>query len=111
SPSPQLSSESPAQYATERTETWRPLPLDFLYDQKEIWLFPVQLGKGRHWVPTLAVTGSTLGLLYADPHTMPYFRDHQTVLDDLNDVFDPTMAASDIAAIPVSLFAAGYLRH
>lgn len=111
SPSPRLSAPSPDQYAVERQETWRTLPADFLHDQKGIWLFPVQLAKGRYWIPTLAVTGGTIGILYADPHVMPYFRDHQQGLDDLNDVFDPSIAAGEIAALPASLLAAGYLRH
>ncbi|HEY1809642.1 MAG TPA: phosphatase PAP2 family protein [Acidobacteriaceae bacterium] len=112
SPSPQLASESPDQYAAERTETWRALPGDFLHDQKEIWLFPVRrLAKGRGWVPTLAVAGGTVGLLYADPHIMPYFSKHQKQLDDANDVFDPLIATGEIVAIPASLLAAGYLRH
>lgn len=111
SPSPRLAQESPDQYATQRTETFRALPMDFLHDQKAIWLFPTQLARGRHWIPALAITGATVGLLYADPHTMPYFRDHQTGLDDLNDVFDPSIAAAEIAALPSSLLAAGYLRH
>src|ERR1700759_4522591 len=38
-----------------REVTWRSLPRDFLHDQKDIWLFPTQLAKGRHWIPTLAV--------------------------------------------------------
>src|SRR5260370_24370772 len=41
----------------EREVSWRKLPRNFLQDHKYIWLFPVQLGKGRHWVPTIAVTG------------------------------------------------------
>ncbi|HEX3155311.1 MAG TPA: hypothetical protein VHV32_11830, partial [Candidatus Angelobacter sp.] len=43
------SSTSPAA----REVTWKSLPKDFLRDQKDIWTFPVQLGKGHHWVPTL----------------------------------------------------------
>ncbi|HEX3663458.1 MAG TPA: phosphatase PAP2 family protein [Acidobacteriaceae bacterium] len=111
SPSPQIAQDPPGQSAVQRTETWRSLPTDFLHDQKEIWLFPVQLAKGRDWVPTLAIAGGTIGLLYADPHSMPYFSKHQGQLDDVNDVFDPSIAAGEIAALPVSLLAAGYLRH
>ena len=44
---PQTSSTA----GTERAVSWRGLPKSFLQDQKDIWLFPVQLGKGRHWVP------------------------------------------------------------
>ncbi len=111
SPSPQLATATPSQYATERTETWRALPMDFLHDQKAIWLFPTQLARGHHWIPTLAVAGGAVGLLCADPHAMPYFAKHQKQIDDLNDVFDPSIAASEIAAIPVALLSAGYIRH
>src|SRR6185436_4062796 len=76
-------------YAYDRDVSWRSLPKDFLHDQKGIWLFPTQLAKGRHWIPTLVVVGGTAGLIYADPHVMPYFRDHAENLDDLNDTFDP----------------------
>jgi membrane-associated phospholipid phosphatase len=113
SPAPQLqaTAHTGGEEADARQETWRTLPMDFLHDQKGIWLFPTQLARGQHWVPTLAVVGGTVGLLYADPHAMPYFAKHQTQLDDMNDVFDPTIAASAIAAIPASLLAAGYVRH
>jgi membrane-associated phospholipid phosphatase len=113
SPTPRLKANAPAsdEYASERQETWRTLPKDFLHDQKEIWLFPTQLARGRHWIPTLAVAGGTAGLLYADPHIMPYFAKHQNQLDDVNDVFDPLIATGEIIAIPASLLAAGYIRH
>src|SRR5207249_9908901 len=62
--------------ASHREGTWRSLPKDFLQDQKDVWLFPMQLAKGNHWAPTLAVTGATAGLILADPHVMPYFQTH-----------------------------------
>jgi membrane-associated phospholipid phosphatase len=96
---------------TDREVSWRTLPKDFLHDQKDIWLFPVQLAKGQHWLPTLAITGGTAGLIYADPHVMPYFRTHAQGLDDLNDTFDATTTTAEVAALPVSLLVAGYLRH
>jgi membrane-associated phospholipid phosphatase len=112
SPLPASTSPTPEHRAlTDREETWRTLPGDFLHDQKGIWLFPVQLGKGHHWLPVLAVAGVTTGLIYADPHVMPYFRSHETNLDDLNDVFDPYISTGEIAAIPASLLAAGYIRR
>jgi len=94
-----------------RVTSWRRLPKDFLHDQKAIWLFPVQLGKGRHWVPTLAVTGVTAGLIVADPHAMPYFRSHQGHLDDINDVFDSYITTAEVIAVPAGLMIAGYVRH
>ena len=57
-----------------REATWRKLPGNFLQDQKNIWLFPVKLGEGHHWLPTALIVGGTAGLIAADPHTMPHFR-------------------------------------
>ena len=69
----------------------------FLHDQKDIWwTFPKQLAKGRHWVPTLIVVGGTAGLIYADPHVMPYFHTHQQNWDDFNDVFDPLITTGEV---------------
>jgi membrane-associated phospholipid phosphatase len=94
-----------------RDVSWHTFPKDFLHDQKDIWLFPVQLAKGRHWLPTLTITGATAGLVFADPHVMPYFRSHARRLDDLNDTFDAPITTAEVAAVPVSLMIAGYLRH
>lgn len=94
-----------------REVTWHSLPKDFLRDQKDIWTFPVQLGKGHHWLPTLSITGVTAGLIVADPHVMPYFQDHAKNLDRLNDTFDPTITTAEIIAIPTALLATGYARQ
>jgi PAP2 superfamily len=91
--------------------SWKAMPKDFLKDQKAIWLSPRQLGKGRGWIPTLVVAGGTAGLIASDPHTMPYFRDHAKNLDDVDDVFDQLITTGEIVALPVSLIAAGYVRH
>src|SRR5437899_8612027 len=104
---PRDSSDSPAA----REVTWRSLPKDFLRDQKDIWLFPVQLGKGKHWLPTLGITGATAGLIIADPHVMPYFQDHVRNLDKLNDVFDTTTTTAEVIAVPATLMLTGYMRH
>jgi membrane-associated phospholipid phosphatase len=97
--------------ASERQVSWRSLPMDFLHDQKGIWLFPLQLGKGHYWLPTLAVVGGTAGLIVADPHIMPYFRTHQGNLDDVNDVFDAQISTAAVVAIPATLMITGYARH
>jgi membrane-associated phospholipid phosphatase len=95
----------------EREVSWRTLPKDFLHDQKNIWLFPTQWAKGRYLLPTLAIVGGTAGLIVADPHVMPYFRDHSRNLDDINDVFDSTITTGEVLALPASLLFAGYVRH
>ena len=51
--------------AAEREVTWVTSLGDFLRDQKAIWLFPAQLAKGHHWVPSLAIVGGTAGLIGA----------------------------------------------
>src|SRR5579859_4157606 len=95
-----------------RVTSWHRLPHDFLHDQKGIWLvFPGQLAQGRHWVPTLAVTGITAGLIVADAHAMPYFGTHQRNLDDINDVFNSYLTTAEVIAVPASLMVAGYARH
>ena len=93
--------------AEQRQVSWKSLPKDFLHDQKGIWLFPLQLAKGHYWLPTLGVVGGTAGLIVADPHVMPYFRDHATNLDDLNDTFDADITTGIVVAVPASLMIAG----
>ena len=95
----------------QREATWRSLPGDILHDQKDLWMFPLQLAKGRHWVPTLVVLGGTVGLIYADPKDAPYFRNHQRNWDDFNDVFDPLITTGEVISLPAGLMAAGYVRH
>ena len=103
---------SSAHYSpSDRKTSWRRLPGDFLQDQKEIWLFPTQLARGRHWIPTLAITGITAGLIVADPYVMPYFRSHARGLDDINDTFDAPITAAEVVAVPTALMVAGYARH
>ena len=101
----------PAHSGSDREVTWRSLPGDFLRDQKAIWLFPVQLAKGHYWLPTLAVAGGTAGLIFADPHVMPYFRSHSGNLDDVNDVFDAPITSAEVILLPASLMISGYARH
>lgn len=95
----------------QRQATWRSLPGDFFHDQKDLWTFPIRLAKGRYLVPAAVVVGGTVGLIYADPHAMPYFRNHQKNWDDFNDVFDPLITTGEVVSLPAGLLAAGYIRH
>ena len=93
-----------------RESTWGSLVPDFLHDQKDIWLSPIQLAKGHGWVPTLIMAAGTAGFIESDSHVMPYFRDHQRNLDDVNDVFDQWITMGEIAAVPVGVLATGMVR-
>ena len=96
----------------QREATWRSLPGDFLHDQKDIWwTFPKELAHGKHLLPVLAVVGGTAGLIYADPHMMPYFQTHQKNWDSFNDVFDPLITTGEVVLVPAGLMTAGYIRH
>lgn len=110
-PSPVAQSLQDTGSSVEREIIWGKLPGYFLHDQKAIWLFPTQLAKGHHWLPVLAITGTTAGLIVADPHIMPYFRSHATNLDDLNDSFDALITTGEVVAIPAGLMVVGYARH
>src|SRR2546423_13432834 len=51
--------------------SWKNLPTRILYDQKDIWLFPLQLAKGHYLIPSLAVAGGTAGGGLAGPPPRP----------------------------------------
>jgi len=87
------------------------LPTRILHDQKDIWLFPLQLAKGHYLIPSLAVVGGTAGLIAADPHAMPYFRTHAGNWDDFNDAFDGPITNAETALVPVTLLVVGVARH
>ena len=106
------SAGEPPQSPTNRRVTWRSLPKAVLQDQKAIWwLFPSQLARGQHLLPTLAIAGGTAGLITGDSHAMPYFQSHAQNLDDINDVFDPLITSAEVILVPASLMVAGYVRH
>jgi hypothetical protein len=77
-------------------------------DQKRIWLFPVQVARGRHWIPTLSVIAVTVGLIASDPETAPYFR-HTHTFQGFNSIFNANATATGIVLAPVSLYIAGLL--
>lgn len=102
-PSPQ-DNEPPHQIS------WKTLPFDILHDQKYVWLFPVDLAKGKHLIPTLAVVGVTAGLIVADSHDMPYFA-KTTDWNRFNETFNGAFTGGFEAAVPVSLYLYGLVGH
>ncbi|MGA7410536.1 MAG: phosphatase PAP2 family protein [Bryobacteraceae bacterium] len=91
-----------------RAMSWKLLVPNIVYDQPKIYGFPVQLAHGRHWAPTLSFLALTAGLIVADPHIAPTFR-NTTAFHGFNQVFSSTNTNAMIAAAPVGLLAASLI--
>lgn len=63
--------------------------MNFLHDQKDIWMFPLDLAKGHHWLPALFITGGTAVFLATDAQTVPHFR-QTTDFHDFNRLLGAT---------------------
>ena len=96
--------------AKDRDVSWRTLPQNFLQDQKEVWLFPTQLAKGRHWLPVVGVTGATAILIAADGYDTPYFR-RTGSFAGFNDAFSGRITGAGIALVPVAFLVGGHFRR
>jgi membrane-associated phospholipid phosphatase len=80
--------------------------LNILHDQKDLWLFPLQLGRGRHWLPAVAIAGGTAGLVVLDPHDTPYFRRTAT-FGGFNRAFGGNITIAEILVAPASFYTVG----
>jgi membrane-associated phospholipid phosphatase len=106
-PLPAPSKDNPG---ADREVSLRKLPMTFLHDQKDMWLFPVELGQGRHWLPALFITGGTAVFIASDPQTMPHFR-QTTDFHGFNRVFSTTGTGAAIAVVPAVFYGVSLLRH
>jgi membrane-associated phospholipid phosphatase len=93
----------------DRTVSLRKLPGNILEDQKEIFLFPKDLAKGKHWWPTIGVLGGTVALVASDPYTAPAFRT-TTRFNGFNRGLSAVNTAAFIAAVPAAMYGVGWLR-
>lgn len=109
SPPPAQQPQPSAIAASDRPVSLRTLPANFVSDQKEIWIFPGQLAKGKHWFPTVAIVGVTSVLVATDSRTAPYFRTTNT-FSEFNRAFSGVSTGAFIAAIPASIYAVGLIR-
>jgi membrane-associated phospholipid phosphatase len=107
SPLPRPSKENPG---ADREVSLRKLPMNFLHDQKDMWLFPLELGQGHHWLPALFITGGTAVFIVTDPQTMPHFR-QTTDFHGFNQVFSTTGTGAAIAVVPAVFYGVSLLRH
>jgi len=90
--------------------SWKHLPMRVLEDQKDLWLFPTQLARGKHWVPTLAIVGVTGVLIATDPHDEPFFR-NKRAFDETSEIFSTTNTGIVEAGVPVVIYVTGLLRN
>jgi membrane-associated phospholipid phosphatase len=95
--------------ATTREATLRELPRNILQDQKDLWLFPVKLGEGHHWLPAALIAGATAGFIATDPQTMPHFR-QTSAFSGFNSVFSSGTSAGIIAVVPATFYVASLIR-
>jgi len=92
-----------------RSVSLRQLPGNLLADQKDIWLFPTKLARGKHIWPTIAVVGITAGFVASDPYSAPPFR-NTTSFSGFNRVLSSTNTGAFIAAVPAAMYAIGWVR-
>lgn len=92
-----------------RTVSLRKLPGNILEDEKEIFLFPKELAKGKHWWPAIGVLGGSAALVASDPYTAPAFRT-TTRLNGFNRDLSTVNTAAFIAAVPAAIYGVGWLR-
>jgi membrane-associated phospholipid phosphatase len=108
-PTPAEQPNPPPVIASDRQVSLSTLPKNFFADQKEIWMFPGQLAKGKHWLPTIAIVGVTSALIASDAHTAPYFRNTNS-FNGFNRVSSGLSSGAFIAAVPATIYAIGLIK-
>jgi membrane-associated phospholipid phosphatase len=93
----------------DRQVSWRLLLPNLLRDQQHIWTFPVRLAQGHNWFPTIAVLGTTAGLVALDPTEGNYFRSAKT-FQGFNNIFTGNATVAGTIAAPVALYVIGLVR-
>lgn len=92
-----------------RQVSWKLVVPNFFNDQKRIWLFPFH-GAEKHWVPTLAVSAVTVGLVALDPYTAPYFR-RTHAFTGFNKAFTDPNTEKVFLGLPVVWYFGGLASH
>lgn len=96
--------------AQEAEITWKQIPSDILRAQKQVWLFPTKVARGRYIGSTLLVLGSTAGLVALDPDEARYFRDNSHFYYGLNHRLSSTTTTAGVLAIPAAFYLTGLVR-
>jgi membrane-associated phospholipid phosphatase len=90
--------------------SWRKMPLRFLHDEKDMWLFPVKLGQGKTWIATAIIVGGTAVFIKEDPALERKVR-QTDLFTDYNKVLKSSVSGGLIAIIPVGFYAVSLVRH
>ena len=104
-------SQSPAACCSDigRSISLRELPGNLLADQKDIWLFPTRVVKGKHIWPTVGILGVTAAFVATDAHSAPPFRT-TTDFSGFNRVFSSGNTAAFMALVPATMYGIGWYR-
>jgi membrane-associated phospholipid phosphatase len=102
----------PPQPATsyDRPVSWKLLLPNLADDQQRMWSLPVRLAEGHDWIPTVAILGTTAGLVAFDPVESRWFRRSST-FNGFNNVFTSNATLVGTIVAPVSLYVAGLVRR
>lgn len=73
-------------------------------------MFPLQLGKGKHWIPSIAIVGVTSALIATDAHSAPYFRNTDS-FNGYNRVFSSANTGAFMAAVPAAIYTVGLIKR
>jgi hypothetical protein len=95
--------------SVDRAVSWKLLGPNVLSDQRRIWTFPIRLVRGRNWIPTAAVLGTTAALVALDPREGAYFH-RTTTYQRFNNIFSGNATGIGIIAVPSSLYFIGLSR-
>ena len=90
--------------------SWRKMPARFLHDEKDMWLFPVKLAEGKHWLPTAIIVGGTAAFLKEDPPLERKVR-QTDIFSEYNKVLKSSVSGGLIAVVPAGFYAVSLLRH
>ncbi len=109
---PPEASDAPPESGVEyqRPVSLKQLPSNILHDQKPIWLFPVQVAKGKHLKPVIAVTLVTAGLVAIDPSVGGHFRNNPRYANWPNGFWSGVNTALATAIPPAAVYAVGLAR-
>jgi len=107
SPSSPAASASPS---PERSVSWKKLGPNVLQDQKEIWLFPISVGRGHHLKPVLILTGITAGLVAGVDNPSGRYFQHTQAFSGFNNVFSSKNTSIAMFAVPSAVYGIGLVR-